>query len=256
MVGKRIRKIRKKLGLTMQEFGNMVSNSPRSTVSTWEHGGNLPSKEKIELIAQIGSVNSEWIKWGDFSDYIESYLLFLGYERYIEDNKYIIKNISSQIQKSHSLDFSKFPADANYSKFNRSIELIFNKAYLNDLSELLSEVMHSIIDENNCHELYEANKKKIFNNYYDEIVAQKIEWKNFQEYKTIAYKIIDKYSKNQINQLNNPKYSSVDDYFHTISENQFDIEKFLLDLSKRYNFPYEKNSKTAKILLDNHKNFK
>ncbi|EME8134997.1 transcriptional regulator, partial [Enterococcus faecium] len=52
------------------------------------------------------------------------------------------------------------------------------------------------------------------------------------------------------------KYSSVDDYFHTISENQFDIEKFLLDLSKRYNFPYEKNSKTAKILLDNHENFK
>lgn len=45
-VGLRIKFIRKKLGLTMQEFGHKVSNSPRSTVSTWEHGGNLPSKEK------------------------------------------------------------------------------------------------------------------------------------------------------------------------------------------------------------------
>ncbi|WP_227158230.1 helix-turn-helix domain-containing protein, partial [Enterococcus faecium] len=68
-VGSRINFIRKKLGLTMQEFGRKVSNSPRSTVSTWEHGGNLPSKEKMSQIAKLGQVNEDWIKWGDFEEY-------------------------------------------------------------------------------------------------------------------------------------------------------------------------------------------
>ena len=76
-VGSRINFIRKKLGLTMQEFGHKVSNSPRSTVSTWEHGGNLPSKEKMSQIAKLGQVNEDWIKWGDFEEYINEYISFL-----------------------------------------------------------------------------------------------------------------------------------------------------------------------------------
>ncbi|HCI0495234.1 TPA: helix-turn-helix domain-containing protein [Enterococcus faecium] len=58
-VGRKIRSIRKKLGLTMQEFGYEVSNSPRSTVSTWEHGGNLPNKAKLKKIADIANCSVE-----------------------------------------------------------------------------------------------------------------------------------------------------------------------------------------------------
>ncbi|ELB16005.1 helix-turn-helix domain-containing protein, partial [Enterococcus faecium] len=58
-VGRKIRSIRKKLGLTMQEFGCEVSNSPRSTVSTWEHGGNLPNKAKLRKIADIANCSVE-----------------------------------------------------------------------------------------------------------------------------------------------------------------------------------------------------
>ena len=58
-VGLRINFIRKKLGLTMQEFGHKVSNSPRSTVSTWEHGGNLPNKAKLRKIADIANCSVE-----------------------------------------------------------------------------------------------------------------------------------------------------------------------------------------------------
>ena len=52
------------------------------------------------------------------------------------------------------------------------------------------------------------------------------------------------------------KYSSVEDFFYKITKNQFETEKFISDLSKKYNFPYEKNSIIAKFLSDNHDKFK
>ncbi|MGH2233470.1 helix-turn-helix domain-containing protein, partial [Enterococcus faecalis] len=84
-------------GLTMQEFGHKVSNSPRSTVSTWEHGGNLPSKEKMSQIAKLGQVNEDWLKWGDFEEYINEYISFLGYTNYISNRQHIADIISKDI---------------------------------------------------------------------------------------------------------------------------------------------------------------
>ncbi|EIR3975678.1 XRE family transcriptional regulator, partial [Enterococcus faecalis] len=52
------------------------------------------------------------------------------------------------------------------------------------------------------------------------------------------------------------KYLSVEDFFYKITKNQFETEKFISDLSKKYNFPYEKNSTTAKFLTNNHDKFK
>ncbi|HFM8377594.1 TPA: XRE family transcriptional regulator, partial [Enterococcus faecium] len=48
----------------------------------------------------------------------------------------------------------------------------------------------------------------------------------------------------------------VEDFFYKITKNQFETEKFISDLSKKYNFPYEKNSIIAKFLTDNHDKFK
>ena len=52
------------------------------------------------------------------------------------------------------------------------------------------------------------------------------------------------------------QYSSVEDFFYKITKNQFETEKFISDLSKKYNFPYEKNSIIAKFLTNNHDKFK
>ncbi|EMF0612484.1 transcriptional regulator, partial [Enterococcus faecium] len=52
------------------------------------------------------------------------------------------------------------------------------------------------------------------------------------------------------------EYSSVEDFFYKITKNQFEAEKFISDLSKKYNFPYEKNSIIATFLTNNHDKFK
>ena len=52
--GKRIKYIRKKLDMTMEQFGYHLGNSPKSTIATWESGRNIPSQKKLTLIADIG----------------------------------------------------------------------------------------------------------------------------------------------------------------------------------------------------------
>ena len=41
-VGLRIKEIRKKLGYSMETFGEIVSQSPRSSVNSWEKGVSIP----------------------------------------------------------------------------------------------------------------------------------------------------------------------------------------------------------------------
>lgn len=45
-VGLRIKDIRKKLGYSMEEFGEIVSQSPRSSVNSWEKGVSIPRKRQ------------------------------------------------------------------------------------------------------------------------------------------------------------------------------------------------------------------
>ncbi|HFE3942769.1 TPA: helix-turn-helix domain-containing protein, partial [Enterococcus faecium] len=71
-VSKRIKYIRKKLGMTMEQFGSHLSNSPKSTIATWESGRNIPSQKKLQLIAIVGETTTDWIKWGTLEEYITS----------------------------------------------------------------------------------------------------------------------------------------------------------------------------------------
>lgn len=251
-VGSRINFIRKKLGLTMQEFGHKVSNSPRSTVSTWEHGGNLPSKEKMSQIAKLGQVNEDWIKWGDFEEYINEYISFLGYSNYISNRQYIADIISKDIQKSHSIDFTQYSLDEDYSKFNRSIEMKFKKLYLEELLKILRTIFDNLIHDNYSGELSDVQRKKIFNNFYDDVLTNKIDIDDINKVKKICLNHL----RISDTSVTKKKYSSVEDFFYKITKNQFETEKFISDLSKKYNFPYEKNSIIAKFLTGNHDKFK
>ena len=38
----------------MEEFGEIVSQSPRSSVNSWEKGVSIPRKDKLEKIALLG----------------------------------------------------------------------------------------------------------------------------------------------------------------------------------------------------------
>jgi len=65
-VGKRIRKIRTSLGLSMEEFAKKIDEKAKSgTVSNWETGKNLPNNERLKKIADLGNVYIEYILSGN-----------------------------------------------------------------------------------------------------------------------------------------------------------------------------------------------
>lgn len=69
--GQRIKRIRKSNGYTMEAFGKLF-NPPASKglVRNWEHGDNLPSKDRLEKIAEIGNTTVDEIKYGTLSEYV------------------------------------------------------------------------------------------------------------------------------------------------------------------------------------------
>ncbi len=64
-VGNRIRQIRQELKLSMEKFGKLIGDLPRSTVNNWERGINLPKTETLHQIAEIGHVTNEYLLYGD-----------------------------------------------------------------------------------------------------------------------------------------------------------------------------------------------
>lgn len=56
-IGNRIKRIRKELGYTQKEFGELVDNADSSLVSKWERGMSLPNKKRQDLIAEIGGID-------------------------------------------------------------------------------------------------------------------------------------------------------------------------------------------------------
>lgn len=69
--GQRIKRIRKSLGLTMEDFGKSF-NPPASKglVGNWERGDNLPSKERLQKIAEMANTTVDEIKYGSLSEYV------------------------------------------------------------------------------------------------------------------------------------------------------------------------------------------
>lgn len=64
-LGQRIRAIRLKLGLTMEDFIERIDNKPgrgrSGTVNNWETGKNAPNKQRLKKIAKLGGVSVEYL---------------------------------------------------------------------------------------------------------------------------------------------------------------------------------------------------
>lgn len=73
-VGQRIKAIREKLGYSMDEFGRLISDSPRSSVNSWEKGVSIPKRDKLEKIAVLGNTIPDKILYGDFQSYVHDLL--------------------------------------------------------------------------------------------------------------------------------------------------------------------------------------
>lgn len=69
-VGRRIKKIRTNLGYSMSQFGELISNSPKTTVNNWERGINLPKEDKLKKIALLGKTTTNELLYGSSEEFI------------------------------------------------------------------------------------------------------------------------------------------------------------------------------------------
>lgn len=63
-VAEKIREIRTDLGYSMAQFGELISNSPKTTVNNWERGINLPKEDKLKKIALLGKTTVDELLYG------------------------------------------------------------------------------------------------------------------------------------------------------------------------------------------------
>ncbi|WP_195961538.1 helix-turn-helix domain-containing protein [Enterococcus casseliflavus] len=63
-VAEKIREIRTDLGCSMAQFGELISNSPKTTVNNWERGINLPKEDKLKKIALLGKTTVDELLYG------------------------------------------------------------------------------------------------------------------------------------------------------------------------------------------------
>ena len=64
-IGERIRKIRRSLGLTLEEFAKEIDSTAKSgTVSNWETGKNTPNARRLKRISELGNVSIEYLERG------------------------------------------------------------------------------------------------------------------------------------------------------------------------------------------------
>lgn len=74
-VGKRIKKIRTDLGYSMSQFGELISDSPKTTVNNWERGINLPKEDKLKKIALLGKVTTNELLYGTPEEFISTIIV-------------------------------------------------------------------------------------------------------------------------------------------------------------------------------------
>lgn len=74
-VGKRIRKIRTDLGYSMAQFGELVSDSPKTTVNNWERGINLPKGDKLKKISLLGKITTNELLYGSPEEFISKIIV-------------------------------------------------------------------------------------------------------------------------------------------------------------------------------------
>lgn len=72
-VGERINNIRVAGGWTLEAFGTLINNTSRGNVSNWISGKNIPTKEKLNLIAILGKVEPEFLLYGDMDEYSKEF---------------------------------------------------------------------------------------------------------------------------------------------------------------------------------------
>lgn len=74
-VGIRIKEIRTDLGYSMSQFGELISDSPKTTVNNWERGINLPKEDKLKKISLLGKITTNELLYGTPEEFISKIIV-------------------------------------------------------------------------------------------------------------------------------------------------------------------------------------
>ncbi|MGX7148480.1 helix-turn-helix domain-containing protein [Enterococcus ureasiticus] len=85
--GNRIKEIRRQHKYSMALFSNLVGNSSASTVNNWEKGNNLPKQDRLEKIAILGNTTADWIRYGEFTEYVKKLLTEASLRKNLADDQ-------------------------------------------------------------------------------------------------------------------------------------------------------------------------
>ncbi|PNY18728.1 helix-turn-helix domain-containing protein [Streptococcus parauberis] len=85
-LGQRIKSIRQKKGLTLEEFGKLFG-AEKGIVSRWENGKTIPNADRLKTISIIGDYNMNELLYGDILTFVTEYL-----EDYLPEEKKYLRN--------------------------------------------------------------------------------------------------------------------------------------------------------------------
>ncbi|TDM15621.1 helix-turn-helix domain-containing protein [Macrococcus bovicus] len=69
-IGRRIKSIRRGQGLTMVLFSEKIDGVKSGVISNWENGKQVPNKERLKKIAEIGNVTVPYLLYGEIREVI------------------------------------------------------------------------------------------------------------------------------------------------------------------------------------------
>lgn len=90
-MNERIKKLRKLLDLTQQEFAERIGVK-RNTVATYEGGRNTPVDAVVSLICKEFNVNEEWLRYGTGNMFIKKTTFSL--DEYAKSNHLTSKEVA------------------------------------------------------------------------------------------------------------------------------------------------------------------
>lgn len=99
-IGKRIKSIRKNLGLTTEKFADLFDPpASKGTISKWENGHYLPNNERLKLIAELGNMSVDQLLYGSKEEYIHRVI-----SDYSKKNDQSLELMAQELTKEYILE--------------------------------------------------------------------------------------------------------------------------------------------------------
>lgn len=213
-VGQRIKIIRLKKGMTLEEFGKLF-NTSKGIISRWENGISIPNPERLKKIAELGGISIDYLLNGENISVDRKQL-----------KEYIVFGLNALLQSDKTSDYTKkairyFLEKGNYKS-------LIEKFYSDFTSEFYKSLVLDRPDD-----FYKTNsfvfwlESSIIKNYQKEVKNNE----NFIQYvkRLVPY--------------------SIDDYQDYNDEIQFPLNNVLSELSNKLNINQNKDIKDIHAVM-------